>query len=134
MQACAVKPSPHVLALSTPNRVTLLPAPPDPPLPPSLPCSHRNDLALAEACREDVDKLCVDVPEDEILACLHRNRTALSDACRFEETRMDVMQVGGREGLGLADRHACLRLCHAPGLSFWMGRLSHAAAPVAALP
>lgn len=44
----------------------------------------RNDVALAEACRPDVDKLCADVEpgEGRIHACLQENREKLSPQCR----------------------------------------------------
>lgn len=51
-----------------------------------------NDVALAEACREDVEEFCKDEPGDRILACLHDHRGRLSGPCRAEETRLDILQ------------------------------------------
>lgn len=58
------------------------------------PASPRsNDVALAEACREDVEEFCKDEPGDRILACLHDHRGRLSGPCRAEETRLDILQA-----------------------------------------
>jgi hypothetical protein len=49
----------------------------------------RNDVALAEACRTDVDKLCKDVePGDgRVHKCLRDNRDKLTEACRCGHAR-----------------------------------------------
>lgn len=44
----------------------------------------RNDVALAEACRPDVEKLCAKVEpgEGRVHKCLRDNRDKLTEACR----------------------------------------------------
>ncbi|KAL4439883.1 hypothetical protein ABPG75_002884 [Micractinium tetrahymenae] len=54
-----------------------------------------NDVALAEACREDVEEFCEGERDDRILACLHSHRGRLSGPCRAEETRLDILQSQG---------------------------------------
>ncbi|KAK9816541.1 hypothetical protein WJX72_001742 [[Myrmecia] bisecta] len=54
----------------------------------------RNDVLLAEACREDVDKFCKDVEpgEGRVHECLRAQRGALSEACRKEEVKLNIIQ------------------------------------------
>lgn len=57
--------------------------------------SCSNDVALAEACRQDVEEFCKDEPADQVLACLHKHRGQLAGPCRAEETRLDILQARG---------------------------------------
>ncbi|KAK9820440.1 hypothetical protein WJX72_010380 [[Myrmecia] bisecta] len=54
----------------------------------------RNDVLLAEACREDVDKFCKDTEpgEGRVHECLRAQREALSEACRKEELKLNIIQ------------------------------------------
>lgn len=53
--------------------------------------NFRNDIILAEACREDVDKFCANVEagEGRVHQCLRDNRKQLSEKCRAEELKLE---------------------------------------------
>mmetsp|Transcript_34914 Transcript_34914/g.77608 ORF Transcript_34914/g.77608 Transcript_34914/m.77608 type:complete len:994 (-) Transcript_34914:752-3733(-) len=53
--------------------------------------NFKNDIILAEACREDVDKYCssVEPGEGRVHKCLRDNRKKLSDTCRKEELLLE---------------------------------------------
>lgn len=53
---------------------------------------YRNDVPLAEACREDVGKYCQNIEPGggRIIACLRQNREKLQPACRREELRQST--------------------------------------------
>ncbi|KAL4418908.1 hypothetical protein ABPG77_004061 [Micractinium sp. CCAP 211/92] len=68
--------------------------------------SFHNDVALAEACRQDVEEFCKDEPADQVLACLHKHRGQLAGPCRAEETRLDILQ-GQSIDLRPVVRNAC---------------------------
>ncbi|WIA10933.1 hypothetical protein OEZ85_011098 [Tetradesmus obliquus] len=55
----------------------------------------RIDMALAEACRGDVDKLCKEVQpgEGRVHKCLRDNSAKLSQACKHEEVRMEIKEA-----------------------------------------
>ncbi|DBA68142.1 TPA: hypothetical protein ACH3X2_013949 [Trebouxia sp. C0005] len=52
----------------------------------------RNDVLLAEACRDDVDELCSKVKPGAVLQCLRSHRTSLSSECRKEELKLGIIQ------------------------------------------
>jgi len=53
----------------------------------------RNDILLAEACRQDVAKYCkkVEPGEGRTLACLRQNREKLQPDCRREELQLSLL-------------------------------------------
>eukprot|EP01024_Parvocaulis_polyphysoides_P049908 TRINITY_DN4859_c0_g2_i4.p1 TRINITY_DN4859_c0_g2~~TRINITY_DN4859_c0_g2_i4.p1 ORF type:complete len:703 (+),score=133.40 TRINITY_DN4859_c0_g2_i4:438-2546(+) len=57
----------------------------------------RNDLTLAEQCREDVDAFCKDVSpgEGRIHKCLRMHMAELKEGCRTEELK--IMQIQSRD-------------------------------------
>eukprot|EP00798_Chlamydomonas_sp_ICE-L_P016763 gene16763-23036_t len=56
--------------------------------------NFRNDIILAEACRDDVDEFCPDVEagEGRVHKCLRDNRKKLSDKCRTEELKLEEIE------------------------------------------
>ncbi|KAG1660746.1 hypothetical protein FOA52_010620 [Chlamydomonas sp. UWO 241] len=61
--------------------------------------NFRNDVLLAEACRDDVDKLCstVEAGEGRVHKCLRDNRKKLSEMCRKEELRLEETEADSIE-------------------------------------
>ncbi|KAG1656262.1 hypothetical protein FOA52_011910 [Chlamydomonas sp. UWO 241] len=61
--------------------------------------NFRNDVILAEACRDDVDKLCATVEpgEGRVHKCLRDNRKKLSETCRKEELRLEEIEANNVE-------------------------------------
>eukprot|EP00884_Botryococcus_braunii_P022595 jgi/Botrbrau1/9019/Bobra.0148s0119.1 len=59
----------------------------------------RNDVLLAEACRQDVETFCAKIEpgEGRVLNCLHENRPKLSPTCRKEEIAISLMQSSNVE-------------------------------------
>ncbi|KAF5838865.1 hypothetical protein DUNSADRAFT_2034 [Dunaliella salina] len=56
----------------------------------------RNDVILAEACRNDVEAYCKDVEpgEGRVHLCLRFNKDKLTDKCRHEETKLAAIEYG----------------------------------------
>eukprot|EP00201_Polytomella_parva_P015143 CAMPEP_0175066598 /NCGR_PEP_ID=MMETSP0052_2-20121109/16604_1 /TAXON_ID=51329 ORGANISM="Polytomella parva, Strain SAG 63-3" /NCGR_SAMPLE_ID=MMETSP0052_2 /ASSEMBLY_ACC=CAM_ASM_000194 /LENGTH=941 /DNA_ID=CAMNT_0016333331 /DNA_START=144 /DNA_END=2969 /DNA_ORIENTATION=- len=56
---------------------------------------YRNDVLLAAACRNDVDKFCskVETGEGRVHECLRKNRSGLSPACRREEILLEEQEA-----------------------------------------
>uniref|UniRef100_A0A061SDF6 Golgi apparatus protein 1 n=1 Tax=Tetraselmis sp. GSL018 TaxID=582737 RepID=A0A061SDF6_9CHLO len=54
----------------------------------------RNDVILAEACRQDVDAYCdmVEPGEGRVHACLRENRDKISAACASEELKLEKIE------------------------------------------
>lgn len=54
----------------------------------------RNDVILAEACRNDVEKYCKDVEpgEGRVHQCLRFHRDEISDRCRTEEMKLAALE------------------------------------------
>ncbi|MEW5299471.1 MAG: hypothetical protein WDW36_002486 [Sanguina aurantia] len=61
--------------------------------------NFRNDIILAEACREDVDKFCPDVESGDgrVHRCLREKRKQLSERCRAEELLLEEKESGSIE-------------------------------------
>ena len=54
-----------------------------------------NDVIVAEACRDDVDKLnCAEIQpgEGRVNACLRKRRSELSERCAKEELRLEIQE------------------------------------------
>ncbi|GAX78146.1 hypothetical protein CEUSTIGMA_g5588.t1 [Chlamydomonas eustigma] len=56
---------------------------------------YRNDVILAAACREDVEKFCKDTEpgEGRVHACLRINRKQISEGCRKEELLLEEQEA-----------------------------------------
>jgi Golgi apparatus protein 1 len=54
----------------------------------------RNDVILAEACRGDVESLCLDVEpgEGRVHQCLRMHRDELSPKCKQEEMKLAAIE------------------------------------------
>mmetsp|Transcript_18814 Transcript_18814/g.52452 ORF Transcript_18814/g.52452 Transcript_18814/m.52452 type:complete len:892 (-) Transcript_18814:83-2758(-) len=54
----------------------------------------RNDVLLAEACRDDVSRFCGDVEggNGRVHTCLRKNREQLSQKCKDEERKLNIIQ------------------------------------------
>ncbi len=60
---------------------------------------YRNDVILAAACRDDVDKFCKDVEpgEGRVHECLRANRESISEGCRKEELILEEQEADNIE-------------------------------------
>ena len=59
----------------------------------------RNDIILAETCRQDVDQFCdlVEPGEGRVHACLRENRDKISEACAAEELKLEKIESESTE-------------------------------------
>lgn len=59
----------------------------------------RNDVILAEACRQDVDQFCdmVEPGEGRVHQCLRDNREKISEACAAEELKLEKIESESTE-------------------------------------